>query len=74
MAGATGVEPANRDLESRGLPLSLRPQNLLFGFFMNSSFFAPLAVFFQFYFPLHFLFIFPRPIIDALTGAALQFY
>jgi hypothetical protein len=62
-------------LETTVLPLNYIPsKNLLFGFFMDGAFPAPLAIFFQFYFPFHFFLVFPRPVINSFASPTLQLY
>ena len=46
---------------------------LFFCFLVRSVFTTPLAIFFKFQFPLHFLFVFAGPIVNALAYGALHF-
>lgn len=59
-------------LETDALPIAPRTHSFL-RLFMQNVFPAPFAKFFEFYFALYFLFVFARPIVDALARAALEF-
>ena len=62
-------------METKILPLNYAPkESKLFGFFVYGALFAPLAVFFKFYLPLHFFLVFAAVIVDPLALGALKLY
>ena len=54
-------------------PNSNRKKTLLFGFFVFSMSFTPLAVFLQFYFARNKLPVLARPVVDAVTLRTREF-
>ena len=72
MSGSGRSRTCSPGFGDQWFAINRRTQKLFLLFFVPGALPAPFAKFLELYFPLNFLFIFPRPIIDAFANAALE--